>query len=317
MNYDGDDRSLSYALKDIPLHITPENNSVMGECPGINVPTCNLSGALSVSPMKPEDGLLDFCNLVRWGVGGAENLWLFIHPHFSKAFSVALEAVIQLMRDNQEDVSSWLYDCALPHYHKNIVVTPEFLRAHNIPYQVVRQRPGTLVYAQAGLCHQVLSTGILLAESVNVGGPRWNTPLIEQLMCACPECAISAIPRNLYPAKSFEPRSSPFQEQPIDGCFQANVSLFACRLCASVFATPMTLERHVAKIHHTNAKRRKCAFCLTCHCLYETRTLSSHKKYCTGGPVVCDRCRTAYTANCYKRHRENCNVVTTSSLSKA
>ena len=155
------------------LHIAPEKNCAINRSPGINVPTYYLSGTLSFSEIHTEDGSLDSCNLAHWGEHGAEKLWLFIHPYFISSFNFALfEEVGKRMRAAGDDVSSWLEGCPLPHNHKNIVVTPDFLQRHNIIYEVVCQRTGTLIYVYGGVPHQVLNTGVLLAEAVNVGGAR-------------------------------------------------------------------------------------------------------------------------------------------------
>ena len=179
-NFGVGNRALPSALKDVPLHIAPERNFGIDMSSGINVPTYYLSDTLYFSEIHTEDGSLDSCNLAHWGEPGAEKLWLFVHPDFIPSFNFALfEEVGKRKHAAGDDISSWLEGYSLPHHHKNIVVTPGFLQRHNIMYEVVCQRPRTLIYVYSGMPHQVLNTGVLLAEAVNVGGARWNSSFVQ------------------------------------------------------------------------------------------------------------------------------------------
>ena len=129
--------------------------------------------------MHPEYGYLDSCNLVRWGTDGAEKLWLFIEPDYSKPFCDVLVKAVDDMRKKGGDVSSWLEGCAFPLHPKNLMVTQQFVKELGIQAQVVCQRPGILIYVRGGVFHQVLNTGILLSEAVNVGGSTWNVSVLQ------------------------------------------------------------------------------------------------------------------------------------------
>ena len=218
-------RALPSALKDVPLHIAPERNCGIDMSPGINVPTYYLSGTLSFSEIHTEDGSLDSYNLAHWGEPGAEKLWLFVHPDCIPSFNFALfEEVGKRMRAAGDDVSSRLEGCPVPHHYKNIVVTPGFLQRHNIMYEVVCQRLGTLIYVYGGVPHQVLNTGVLLAKAVNVGGARWNSSFVQPV-CYCPGTAVSPIRRNRASMEYTNWTPIPFRECSVAGCQVASPQL--------------------------------------------------------------------------------------------
>ena len=142
MNFDRKDASIPSLLEDVPFHIAPGTNRFIEPSSGINVPSFYLSKGLSFSEVHPEDGYLDSCNLVRWGTEGAEKLWLFIELDYSKHFCDALVKAIDDMRKKGGDVSSWLEGCAFPPHHKNLMVTPRFVKELGIQAQVVCHRRG-------------------------------------------------------------------------------------------------------------------------------------------------------------------------------
>ena len=85
MNFPNDGTTLHSFLKDVPYHIDPAVNPALTVSPGINIPSYYLSGGISFSEMYPEDGYLDSINAVHWGEAGAEKIWLFVNPAFSRA----------------------------------------------------------------------------------------------------------------------------------------------------------------------------------------------------------------------------------------
>ena len=120
---------------------------------GINVPTYYLSGNRSFSEVHPEDGYVDSCNIVHWGEECAFKIWLFIHPDSSWTLATALRDVVRCMRAAGDDTSALGEGCGYPLHHKNLMVTPRFLRDAAISYQVVCQPPGSLVYVRNGVFH--------------------------------------------------------------------------------------------------------------------------------------------------------------------
>ena len=128
----------------------------------------------------------------------------------------------------------WKEGCPFPFHHKNIMITSEFLRKYGIPYQVVCQRLGTLVYVRKGVYNQVINTGFTLAETMNVGGPSWNCMSVQP-HCKCTNRAIKPIVRNrAYDEKvtSFKVLYLPFR---VDrSCKVALMSILYFYLCSPV-----------------------------------------------------------------------------------
>ena len=159
---------------------------------------------------------------------------------------------VDRMRANGENVSSWRDDCPLPYHHKNLVVTPGFVQQHQISYQVVCQRPGSLVYVMGAVPHQILNNGVLLAEAVNVGGPRWNAAY-HQPICHCRASAIKTIYRNRASTEVMHSTAIHFRDCKVKGCPTALptaalerlparqhepgswLTVLACRLCRAVY----------------------------------------------------------------------------------
>ena len=152
---------LPSALRDVPYHIDPSQNPLMEASLGINMPTYYLTGSRSFSEVHPEDGYLESCNVVHWGEEGAVKIWLFVHQDYSGTLDANLRGIIRKMREARDDVSAWLNGCGYPLHHKNLMVTPAFLRSASISFQVDCHPPGTLVYVRNGVYHQVINTGVL------------------------------------------------------------------------------------------------------------------------------------------------------------
>ena len=174
------------------------------------------------------------------------------------------------MRTAGESVSSWEPFCAYPVNHKRIMISPSFLRAKGIPYQLVCQRPGTVVYVREAVYHQVTNTGLLLAEAVNVGGPSWNS-MLAQIYYKCPDTVTDIIVRNRRFGEITSSR--PFHECPVENCVNVaptvgaaraharrhvpgkRTEVFTCRLCPAVYVTMAGLQRHYSPVHpRDNAK---------------------------------------------------------------
>ena len=167
-------------------------------------------------------------------------------------------------------MSSWEPFCAYPVNHKRIMISPSFLRAKGIPYQLVCQRPGTVVYVREAVYHQVTNTGLLLAEAVNVGGPSWNS-MLAQIYYKCPDTVTDIIVRNRRFGEITSSR--PFHECPVENCVNVaptvgaaraharrhvpgkRTEVFTCRLCPAVYVTMAGLQRHYSPVHpRDNAK---------------------------------------------------------------
>ena len=77
---------LASALQSLPFNISPEQNTMLSDCEGINIPFWYLAGRGSFSSIHQEDGFLDSSNIVHWDDAESKyhNVWLFIHPHATK-----------------------------------------------------------------------------------------------------------------------------------------------------------------------------------------------------------------------------------------
>ena len=252
----------------------------------------------------------------------AEKIWLFVHPAFSTAFIDAVYDTIERMREAKEDVSSWREGCPFPFHHKNIMITPEFLREYKIPYQMVCQRPGTLVYVREGVYHQVVNTGLMLAEAVNVGGPSWNCMSVQPRY-KCPNGAIKPIVRNCaYDEKviSFKVSYLPCR---VDGCLHVaptsgglkaharqhsdRANLLSCRFCIFTYVHQSALKNRLLSCHPEEHAKAEFTLCSTCGVLFNTPGLRRHQLKCLGGDVTCDRCHRTYSSRGYRNHRKTCN----------
>ena len=108
----------------------------------------------------------------------------------------------------------------MPYHHKNIVLTPGFLRANRINFKTVSQLLGTIIYVKEGVLHQVLNTGLNLAEAVNVGGPGWNHLAHTFVSCSCDSerCAVEAIPPNSASYETLTRHTARVHECPRPSC---------------------------------------------------------------------------------------------------
>lgn len=85
-------------------------------------------------------------------------------------------------------------DCNDPAAHKNFFVGPAVLRAYGIPYHVLVQRPGDLVFTMPDCYHEGFNTDLNVASAVNFADPHWirfrEAYLLRQKkqLCHCPSC---------------------------------------------------------------------------------------------------------------------------------
>lgn len=156
-------RAFENVLTSVPFNIDPERDGAQVlECLGINKPSNYLGGSGSGSPLHYEDGLLDSLNVCKNGDTGAGKLWLVIHPQCYNDLIKYLGPKIQslkgrkhLTNDMRQALSIWDTNCAVPHHHKSLLVSPSLLRKISIRYEVLMQFPGDVVYVGTGVLHQV------------------------------------------------------------------------------------------------------------------------------------------------------------------
>ena len=198
--------------------------------------------------------------------------------------------------------------------------TPEFLQHRKVNFQVVDQRPGTLIYVAGGVPHQVLNTGIVLAEAVNVGGLKWN---ILQPVCQCSKAAVHPICRNRSSKEYVTSKPLTLHECPVDGCqatFPTAVharahahqhavgsaaSSFACRLCSRVYIQEGALKTHLTEVHRVAGLLGPLRTCPSCGRSFGA-AYRSHVRTCKGGPVTCTWFQVEFSSGRYKRHRLTC-----------
>ena len=142
------------------------------------------------------------------------------------------------------------------HAPQNIVLTPVFLKANNIPYQVIEQQPGTLIYVRGNVYHQVVNAGLNLAEAMNVGGGGRNHNAHRFVSCTCRGCAVKDIPQNSRFYKIVRRHEARIYECPEPRYLQvsstavharqharvhrrgtARAPLYACGTCSAVFVS--------------------------------------------------------------------------------
>jgi hypothetical protein len=61
---------------------------------------------------------------------------------------------------------------------------PQVLRANNIPFHCIQQRPGDYVFTFPGAYHMVINTGQNWAEAVNFCMPQWRH-FVPEVECNC------------------------------------------------------------------------------------------------------------------------------------
>lgn len=188
--------SIKSYLNDIPNNVDPAKNPNLSYSLGTNIPEFQLAGTFSFSELQPQNGYLDFCSLIHWGINSQKH-WLIVHPkHTWKLIQVVANEIERFRKSDSNSYSAWEKGCCTPLNHKNIVLTPEFLEACDVPYQIVVQEPGSLIYLVRGVYYQVLNIGISFSESVAVGSLLWNIGADLFISCHCKNSSFKYVPRN-------------------------------------------------------------------------------------------------------------------------
>ena len=143
-----------------------------------------------------------------------------------------------------------------------------------------------IVYKRNGVYHQVLNTGVLLAEAVNVGSSCWNA-VSYQPHCGCRSTAIQPIPRNPTSGEITRSRRLAFYEYPVDGCLNVAPTGIAARSharshmanpgpqfvrhssqqCSAVYVGEAALARHVSERHQGDQDAQGRSLCDICNTL--------------------------------------------------
>ena len=163
--------------------------TLYAEMEGINVPSWYFGNFLSYTAIHIEDCLLDSVNILLWG---APKFWLIVSHEFRRDVEKHLKHVLMSRPDCR---NAW-DRCENVTFHKNIVVTPAWLRNHGIPYQIIVQNLGDIVFVRSGALHQVVNVGNNICVAVNVGTRDWNIRAEAFSRCGCPDCAVVVIHSN-------------------------------------------------------------------------------------------------------------------------
>lgn len=301
--------ALDFLLKDVPYNISPSRNKLLRACLGVNVPTFYISSDGSFTPIHPEDGYLDSCNLIRWGLPGACKIWLFVDRRDNDRMMRAVVAEIAAWRRRGVRLAALGDGCSLPLHHKVWALSTDFLDRYNIRYECVRQEPGDLVFVAGGVYHQVVNVGVTFAEAVNVGSVAWN--LTGHLFTTCETCAAHGRPNGVRYIPPNEDVSVTLKERVVrrfvcnyDQCpfsctvareYQAHlrthrpassrVEVYACARCGHpAFASRSSLNRHINRLHSEVPPEPMMVACPLCGLLLTAPKLNRHLAgSCRGG----------------------------------
>lgn len=174
-------------LYDLPDGTDLKKDAHSASSRSVGFPTFYLSGSHSFLELHIKDDNNGICNLMRWGdKDGAWRAWLCISP------ADTLRACTAICKTVQE-MSGDINQCAdVPHYHKNIVVSPSFLRERNIQFEIIIQRPGDLVQVDRPVYHQVMNFGMNLNEMTFIEGLSYvdlvsNTTYVSTMIIEKPD----------------------------------------------------------------------------------------------------------------------------------
>ena len=121
----------------------------------------------STSPWHTEDMDLSAANLLLYG---QPKLWYCIPPDFGNQFE-SLSAKLTLSEKKYEHFYK-RHDNFIR--HKRCLIHPDFLIAHNIPFNTIIQRPGDIVIVNPYCYHAVFNSGFNVSQAVNLATPNWQ-----------------------------------------------------------------------------------------------------------------------------------------------
>lgn len=268
-------------LSSVPWNIDPARNLALLACMGVNVPTFYISGDSAYTPAHPEDGYLDSCNVIHWGLPGACKVWTCVHRLDTNRLMQAVVAEIKNWRAAGVRLPGLEPECVLPLHHKNWALSTDFLVRNGIRHDTVVQYPGDLVFVGNGVYHQVVNYGVNVAEAVNVGSAAWNLLGHTFTTCGCEGCAVKYICPNEAVRVMIKERdvrrflctvaecpfscSSQYELRRHERLHQTAAQAYACTRCTHApYATQKGLNRHIARLHsaqRVDPPTVSCEFC--------------------------------------------------------
>eukprot|EP00192_Tetraselmis_astigmatica_P003013 CAMPEP_0117659286 /NCGR_PEP_ID=MMETSP0804-20121206/6342_1 /TAXON_ID=1074897 /ORGANISM="Tetraselmis astigmatica, Strain CCMP880" /LENGTH=586 /DNA_ID=CAMNT_0005465915 /DNA_START=150 /DNA_END=1910 /DNA_ORIENTATION=- len=142
--------------------------------PGVVTPYLYFGMWRSIFAWHTEDMDLYSVNYLHYG---APKSWYAIQPTHRKKF----EELVQNLAETQDLFKS----CSEFMRHKELVISPEVLKQHGIPYVRVVQNPGEFIINYPGAYHSGFNHGFNCAESTNFATKRWVSVGAKAHFCGC------------------------------------------------------------------------------------------------------------------------------------
>ena len=151
---------------------------------GISASYCYMGSNSSYFPLHTEDRDLAAINFLHYG---KPKIWIIISKT-QKMEKIILESLKN---------ANLLPECDNIFWHKDYLLTREFLHVNKIEYQTLRQKPGEFVVTFPRGYHFGFNTGLNFAESVNWGTQGWLEFGKNGLQCNCCRQKLSGAPFDM------------------------------------------------------------------------------------------------------------------------
>lgn len=301
----------SCLLQKIQSHISIGTNQNRDEMPGINTSMHYIGTKGSYTPLHEEDGGLSSINLLKCG---KEKVWLVIDYKWQ---SEVEKLVAEYLTD--ANVES---NCNQILKHKIYFITPNLLKKWNIPYSVLVQKPGDLLFIRSGTYHAVVNTGRNIAEAINYGCDKWNGSY-QPSTCKCSESNKSDVEQNKAVVTVHKRIKKELYQCGTGECnemfttksklvkhlktFHSVTEKYRCLICDKVFEKKYNLQRH--NITHSNKTDSECPLCKK-----KVKYLEYHRKNVHEREKSCPKCNRRFSKYALNKHLKLCNGVQTCSL---
>ncbi|KAK9828707.1 hypothetical protein WJX72_001637 [[Myrmecia] bisecta] len=145
--------------------------------PGVNTPYLYFGMWRSIFAWHTEDLDLHSINYLHYG---APKTWYCIPPAHRERFEVLVKGLLpDLFRS-----------CPEFFRHKELLISPQMLQAHNIPVVKVTQYPGEFIINYPGAYHAGFNHGYNCAESTNFATRSWIGIGAQARVCDCHSDAV-------------------------------------------------------------------------------------------------------------------------------
>lgn len=267
-------------------NIDTSNNPFLGICEGINTAMFYVSSQGSFSEMHVENNDLESFNFVHFNLVGDRDkpskLWLFVRDKQRLIERIVADSeIFNLNLENSKNLFN----------HKNIYVTPSYLKKVGVAYDSLVQYPGDIVYVKPGVFHQVLNLNANFAEAINFGSDLWNVMAKNIVSCGCKYDKLTNVQYNIARIHSVKSRSFKVHDCPFENCDFYTVNL-------------NNLTNHYKENHENitnkqilamkgrklrNKSEKFCRFCRINVSNYYSHVKSrKHKEKIIDNPDVCD-----------------------------